>query len=308
MITVPLAIIVLLLGTRVLGSPWSSGSRAWGVFSLSTVMLYLVFTLQVQTRGGYTAKYSDGLAPMQLLRSAIGAPRSVLLLAAVGVIAVLAAVRRGRDGRLAALGREALLPLGLLAYLAVLLPWGYPTYLLSGTAPFVVGSMLVLAHRAGPVLNRLAEPAWIFFPVLASLLLGAFALDIVPKVGWQTDLGEVKAFLQSDIIGDAVFYFPPPFVEHAGSLGSFTGRDVRFIPTGELRRTDLPEAEVFLIAYLDQRPVFLEGVEVGPAVFENPSWAVHPLGPNEDLGAIPYKPEFPDERMPLGRRIRRLLG
>ena len=308
MIAVPLAIVVLLLARRALGTVWSSGERAWGLFAALTTASYLVFTLEVQTRGAYTAAYSDALTPLVLVRSAIAAPRSVIALAVVAVLAVLASVRRARNGGQTTFSSEGLFPLGLLAYLVVLLPWGYPTYLLSGTAPFVVGSVLVLARRSGRLLRPIVTPVWVFSPALGMLLLVVFVLDIVPKVGWQADLREAKSFLQDDEIGEAVFYFPPPFVEHAGSLRSFTQRDVRFVATGELDRLELHGTENFLITYLDQGALLLDGVEVGPAVFRNPSWAVHPLVPREGRERSTYQPVFPDARLPLGRRIRQLIG
>lgn len=311
MVALPLAILAVLALRAVMGDRVRP-SGLWAGFAFVTVGLYLVFTLAVQTRGAYTATYSESLGVAELLRSAAAAPRSVLALAIFALVAFSASFHRQSRAVTGRLGLEAVLPVSLLAYLVVLLPWGFPTYLLSGLTPFVVGSALIILLRVGgrlerscprvPRLHELSSDA-----LVLGLLLVMIPLDVAPKTAWLADVREVQEFLSASAPNES-YFFPPPFVEHAGSLSALTGRDVRYLGDGAISSVEIAGSGSYLISYLDQSPVVLDHVALGEAVFGNGTWTIHPVMVSEDAGQQTFAPVFPEAPLPLGRRIRQFLG
>lgn len=305
------AAVVALLSLRLLGGNRASrADRLWLMIGAAMTVAMSAFVVTVLLRGSYTSRYSDGLGPSALVEGLAGLPRFVVVILLLSIGAMAASVVRGPDGRWRP-RRRAVLPLVLLLYTAMLLPWGYPTYLLSGMTPFVIGSLAVLGERISPLLARRISPARTsILPSVAVTLLVAMMLilDSFPKMQWQRDMGEAKAFLSGDAIGAGTFLFPPPFSEHAGTLAVFTEREIEYLSNRAIRVEDSDSGPTYLISYLDHTPVMLEGVRLGEPVFANRTWTVRRVMAGSDADAEQHKEEFLQASSPIGRRLRLLIG
>lgn len=303
MIALPLAIIAVSLLGMIPG--WQRDRhRAWVISSIVFISAYAGFTLNYQS-GSYTSTYGSGFSPAGLLGALSAVPLTVQALAALGALtgALLLALpfpaqRRSVDPAL-------ILPASMLAYLAVLAPWGFPTYLLSAVAPFFAGSLLILLHVLQQRVRVLRNGALVTLSAVG-LLLSVFFLDINPKSIWLTDTRQMQIAITSAAERGGTFYLPPPFIEHASSLRALTKADVRYLSVGELTLEDLEE-DGFLIAYLDQSKIVLRDVALGTPLHESGSWRIIPVFP-EPGRTDEFSGDFESPSIPLGRRVRMLLN
>lgn len=307
MLAVPLAVVGLLLARAVLRGRISRQERGWLMICSAFVIGFSWFVVNVLLKGSYTARYAESLGGDAVFRLLRTVPRTVLVLSLLAVIALGSSVSQARPRRIA-VANEAILPLALMAYIAVLLPWGYPTYLLTGMAPFVMGSLAIISRRlmraVAPGQKLGASPA----AAIAAMVAVMLVFDAVPKTRWHSDVREMKAFLADSRFETAVFAFPPPFSEHAGTLRAFTGRDVRYLGVNSLQSEKTEGALTHLITYLDHAPVSLVGVSVGDVIFANGTWKVRPVMASELSTTSEFRDVFPDASIPLGRKIRLFLG
>jgi hypothetical protein len=227
--------------------------------------------------GIYTGRYGQRLQPSVLVNQFLLAPRAVQLLCLLSLSAFVWMIHTLRRGTCAWEPFALIVPLALPAYVAVILPWGFPNYILSPLAPWVLILavpvwLIVLERRprAGRWLNQAATGA-------VALLL---VLVIWPRIERMADSRRLLDSVRSLSSRPARFFLPPPYMEPADAIRRFTGVRVKFLADGILEKRRLVSGDAsFLIFGRDFPALRLEEVRPGAEVHANSTWKIFRLEP-----------------------------
>jgi len=258
-------------------------------------MLYVFFSFAVQLKGKYTARYANSLMPGLLLERMADSPMVIKVMAVIALVAGIYWFLRGliaEDKRPYTFG--VLIPWGLLAYIGLLLPWGFPSYLLCVFAPFLLGIFYPVYQwlcSSNSVLKTTAH-------VGMAILITATMVGVVqPRISRMADIGLVERHMIDAGAATPGMYFMTSYEESALTLQAYTGEHVVFLPTAVLSG-DMLKAEGFSYIILNDlcAPVTLENVRVDEIVYENRTWVVARVVP-DDGGERVFCPKF--RRTPL---------
>ncbi len=269
------------------------------VFAVCTSLLAGYFLFVLRTLGRYTGAYGQKLSPSALLAQLGASPGAVKAAVAVALLALpfyLFMARRKAPG---CEPFALVLPLGVLSYILVVLPWGFPNYILSPLAPFLLLTLFplyrLLASTSG-ALRRVVHAA------AAAAVAAALLAVVLPRIQRQGDIRLVLERIRALKSDRALFFVPPPFHETAQALAGFSGARLVFLGPlpvyagGSDRVVRLPGAEVayagdpvlssarcatgapsYLVCHPDFAAVRLDGVQVGEEAYGNRSWKIFRL-------------------------------
>jgi hypothetical protein len=249
---------------------------------------YTAFTFLFQLKGNYTAKYKNGLAAGAVIGKIMQLSVVMKFLLAVAVIGLLAvsfyALTKKREVSLG-----IIIYLSLMAYVFLLLPWGFQSYLVSAIGPLALGALFPVYAW----LNRLGGASKVSVNVaIAVVLVFVFTGNIVPNIARMGDIGRVIAFLR-DKPGSAedMYFMPPPYGESADAAGKFTKKKVFFCGDGKITADRLSVRGNNYVVFSNLfSAVHLSGVAVKDEIFSNATWKVFTLTPraNEEDFAVAF--------------------
>ena len=171
------------------------------------------------------------------------------------------------------------IPFGFLAYILVLAPWALVNYLLSALTPHALGLFFpfyLWLNRRNTFTRAGTNVVLIFLVIVA---LGFIA---IPRFSKLSDIGKTKAFMVSSNRDHHAYFFPPPFSEAAETLAGFSSAHVVYLSDG-LLGAELLEGQKsdYLIVNDETSAVTLDGVAVGDVVYENNTWKIFEVVPDE---------------------------
>jgi hypothetical protein len=171
--------------------------------------------------------------------------------------------------------QAVLVPLGLICYIVILLPWGLCSYHLSVVAPYVLGMFFPpysFFNRRSDI-TRLLSNGFIII-----LVLSVFVYIIIPRISKMADIKKVVIFLKDSSIRNCSnhYFFPPPFEESAYGLSIFSEIPIRYLDKGVLSAEMLVDGEDNFIIFDDQdSSVTLSGVKINKEIYRNDNWAIY---------------------------------
>jgi len=235
---------------------------------------YFIFTLKVQMAGIYTARYKGGFNVSGILAGISGASIAVKGILGIAVIALVAAVLRALFKREIRLKASIVLPLGVISYILILAPWGFPNYHLSILAPFVMGIFFPLYMVMNKRSNALRN---INNTLIIVLAFTACAYIAAPRIAKMGQIREVVQFLKKhrNANPESVYFTSPPLWEAGVALGHFSGAKVNYLRQGKLSYQDLHRtAGNYLIFSNESNALALDGVNIGRQIYANNTWRV----------------------------------
>jgi hypothetical protein len=251
---------------------------------------YAVFTFAAQLKGGYTARYKESLAGGSFLVKILHLPlvvKALVILAVIGFVAVCAyAVVKKKPE----LSPAVLIYLGLMAYIGLLLPWGFQSYLLSALGPLVLGTVFPVYAW----LNR--KEGLVKFAVNATVvlcLIFVFIGNIAPSIARMADIrGMIDHLRQTS---DGTYLIPPGYMETADATRKFTGKKVIYCKDGVITAGLLAPAGNYVVFSDLFSTVRLSGVAVEKEVFANGTWKIFTLVPkpgHDETMSVPFEKTF----------------
>lgn len=160
----------------------------------------------------------------------------------------------------------------LFFYLLLMLPWGYPTYMLAPLAPFIFGmflcAVLFIHKRLGLVLNVGSISLIFLFVIFVGL----------PNVSLCADKTKIITFITNNIKSEDIIFFPMPYEESAQTIKKFSGKNIVFLEEGEL----LPEmlasqGDNYLVFHEGARAVNINDIAPGKIIYQNLTWKLYEL-------------------------------
>jgi hypothetical protein len=244
-------------------------SRVLLVTSLIISLVYVVFIKSIL--GGYTASYKTNMTIGVLLSRFWSLPGVIKLILAVSIISFLIFIWDSLRGRKLGNSLFVVFPLWIFVYVFLLLPWGYPPYLLAPLGPFVMVCVYFLVVRiAGQQFWTLRLP----YIVLIAAIMLTLVMDIIPKISMMADKRKVVdavKYLNQEAKGE--FFYPGPYPETADSLRGFSLAQVVYTDT--INAPSLAKGEKnYLVVNDEAGPVFLNGVDVSQELYRNGTWEI----------------------------------
>lgn len=244
------------------------------VYATTVTGFYLFISSHL---GVYTGRYGQRLRPAILLRQLLSAPRIIQLLCLLAAFVFVWLVVRIRSKRYNGAAFALIVPLALLSYIATILAWGFPNYMLSPLAPW---ALLLLFPLLQTSLDHRPEMCrWLALTVFIALVL-LVAFVIHPRIEQMADSRRLLAGVRFLNAPERIFFLPPPYMETGEAIARFTGVRAKYLATGTLTRRQLrSDSESFLIFGRDFPPLRLDGVRPGAEVYGNSTWKIFRLEP-----------------------------
>ena len=253
------------------------------ILNLILFIPYLIFTVMVQLKGSYTSKYGSSLNFLSLAINFSTAPFVIRILALFSVLyfiflVILILKKKNKFSPV-----FLVFPLGLMCFIGVLAPWGFPNYHLSVLTPFVMG-MLFPVYSA---LNSKSPKIRIFVnsSMLILVLLVLFFICFL-RISKMSDIKKTEQFivgLEKQGKGN-VYFMAAPCMEACEALNYFTAAKTIYLSDSVLTGAKLNEPGGNFMIFRDECPaVYLEGAKESQEVYKNRSWRIFSL--NKEKGA-----------------------
>jgi len=254
-------------------------------------LLYYIFTVRIQMSGCYTAKYKNNLSLASLI--SIFAETSMILKAfftlafVVFIVMVIRIMRKKNIFTPSAV----IIPLSIMAYLSIMLPWGFPNYHLSCLTPYLWGLFFPVylwfcrRQYLSVVVNG------IIIPILVMMV---FFYVGFPRIQRMAEIKQVEGFIKALTADNprSFYFLPPPCVEAAGAIKYFTGADVRYLAAGKLSRDLLSGGNRNYLVTRDECPrATLENVKADEDVYSGNTWRIARVSGKDGYSAA-YKADF----------------
>jgi hypothetical protein len=222
---------------------------------------------------GYSERYISSFNIDTIIANMIRAPGIIKLLFCFGALwTMLIVLLRLFNKRIYIQDCAVLFPLSFVTYLIILLPWGFPNYLLAPLAPLISG-MLYPLYAFIARLHRRVKLAEHSFLVVFSLMVVFFI--IIPRISKTADIRKIMEYIYNMGKKDLsiVYFFPPPFSESAEALKNFTGMEIVYLEDGVLTSEMLiGQSGNYLIFGDECGRITLENVGVEEEVYRNNTW------------------------------------
>ncbi|TAM37170.1 hypothetical protein EPN54_05220 [bacterium] len=247
------------------------------ILNLILFILYFIFTVTVQLKGSYTSKYGSSLNFHALALNLTAAPSLIKMLTLLSVFyfIVLAVIILRRENKFSPV--FLIFPLGLVCFIAVLAPWGFPNYHLSVLTPFVMGMLFPvysILNSKSPKIKILINSL-----MLVLVLLVLFFICFL-RISKMRDIKKTEQFivgLERQSKGN-VYFMAAPCMEACGALNYFTNAQTVYLNDSVLTAGKLNEPGGNLMIFRDECPqVDLEGVKESQEVYKNRTWRIFSL-------------------------------
>jgi len=254
---------------------------------------YLFFTIFVQFKGTYTAKYANSF---NINKFVVNFSSASLLLRMLTLLAIFylcfliirIATRRNRFTPI-----FLIFPLGFICYIAILTPWGFPSYHLSVLTPFIMGMFFPLYSflNSKSYILKILTDSFIF--VLALLTL--FYIWI-PRISKISDIKKMEQFIV-DFEADKkanVYFMSQPCMEACKTLSAITKTEIIYLEDSLLSQDKLREPAGNFMIFRDECPsVNLKDVREMEEIYKNNTWRVFSVKKERGISKE-FKVGFPE--------------
>lgn len=240
---------------------------------------YVLFIKSVL--GGYTAGYKTNLEAQALLSGLQGSPSTIKAVLAMAVGAIFLMVIDFTRKRMDFHPLFLVCPFWVIFYVALLLPWGFPHYLLAPLAPFVMMCGYYFLYKL--FLRRQSSLRWIQAGVIICVLAVLFS-EILPRISKMADKRKIiEALAALNTQAPGKFFYPPVYEETAMALERFSS--VKIIYTGSITAEDIASrSKNYLVINDEASAVSLQGVTLTDEVYRSGTWLIRVIEkkPNAD--------------------------
>jgi len=252
---------------------------------------YTTFTFKIQIHGQYTASYGHNLKPMILIGKILAANLIIKFLFLLGIVSVLFHIIKFILTKDKNDVFGVLLPLGLLGFLTLLMPWGYQSYLLCDLAPFVLGIFfpLYIWLIGRNTFSRCSVNA-AFLVLISAVLIGL----ILPRISKMGEITKTEDFLKSRSLQyrHSRYLLLPPYSESAYALNGFTSEDIAYLADGKIDETFLTDKGNNYLLVNDQcSKIRMNGVRLAEEIYSNKTWQIYSLAIDKNYTGE-FKPLF----------------
>ena len=243
---------------------------------INTVLIiaYTIFTFKVQLNWSYTAGYKENLSAGLMLSRIFNGPLFIKFLFLAGLIVFLFLIIKAVCFKDKYKALQSLIPLGLIAYVILLTPWGYQSYLLCALPPFVLGTFFPIydwVNRSHDILSRTMNGGLF-------ILLGiVYIWIIIPRISTIADIAKTEKYMENSHPQEKNdrYFMAHGCPEAAFALGKFTGQDTVYLSGNTLAQPMLntEERNYLLVNYLC-RVGSLQDIRLDQEVYSNNTWKI----------------------------------
>ncbi len=265
-------------------------SLSWAAWAGNTAFFILYYFFIQHLMSNYTAKYARNLSLSSLGDNFLTAPFYIKILAGLNLSILLwYFIRKFWDNKFEENGRTLFAWLSLL-YIFILLPWGFPTYLLPPLAVFAVSAAAPVFQAA----ERWPSGRWAPRAALVSLAYLIALFVIVPQIEKMADkrmvVHEINQ-LRSKAAG-AEFFYPAPYPETAAALRAFSGARINYLSDSKLSAGLLTAPGPHYLLMNDEcHPAALSDTAILKNIYRSSTWNIYEIGPKP--GHQSYFKEYP---------------
>ncbi|NTV30115.1 MAG: hypothetical protein HGA80_08560 [Candidatus Omnitrophica bacterium] len=246
------------------------------IWAASTVFSILYYIGIKHLLRNYTARYADSLGLATIIQRFHTSPfyiKAAALLALFMLIVQI--VSRLRDRQFQENGQTLFAWLTGF-YILILLPWGFPTYILPPLAVFFIASATGI-FQAGDRWTTLRYVKRALLTALAFLTALFFILPQIEKMADKHKLVEAVRQLHA-ANPTAAFFYPAPYSETATSIQIFSGAPVTYLINGSLTPDRLAvSATGYLLINDECWPAGLRGISPAATVYSSSTWKIYSL-------------------------------
>ncbi len=242
------------------------------VLNLILFLSYLFFTVAVQLKGTYTAKYGNNLN--NYLANFLTAPVLIRILTFLSIFyfCLLYIIIVKHKNKFSPL--FLVFPLGYVCFIAILLPWGFPNYHLSVLSPFIMGMFF-------PLYSFLNSKS-LFLKTLVNSVLLVFVLFVlffiwIPRISKISDIKKTVQFITEfeKKNNTNVYFMGPHCGEACVGIGYFTGAKTIYLTDSLLPSHRLIESANNFVIFRDECPtVYFDGVQESKDIYKNNTWKI----------------------------------
>ncbi|MBI3601380.1 MAG: hypothetical protein HY209_00555 [Candidatus Omnitrophica bacterium] len=262
----------------------------WMAAISGTVLIGYIFLIRL-ILGGYTAGYKDKMNVVSMVKAALAAPLMIKGIFCVALVTIAAYFILSRTRRAAGVKPYFLImPLFVLAYMVILLPWRFANYLLAPLAPFLGVSVYLFFVFVCSIHPKVAAASRFLVIVLTVIIL---INVIIPRISKMADKRKIVAALVDlrQVHPRAKFFYPPPMMETFEALRYFSGADIVYAGKMEGGMLAKCVSSCYLLINDEAAPMELESVVASQGMYTNGTWAIYHMDRQEGAHAV-FKPDF----------------
>ncbi len=247
------------------------------ILNLILFIFYLIFTVTVQLKGSYTSRYSSSFNFGAYVINFSVAPLLIRILTLLSVfyfIFLVIAILKNKNKFSPVF---LVFPLGLVCFIVVLTPWGFPNYHLSVLTPFVMGMFFpvysILNSKSGRI--KILINSLMLILVLIVLFFICFL-----RISKMRDIKKTEQFIVDfEKQGEEnVYFMAESCMEACGMMSYFTKAKTIYLSNSVLTGDKLNEPGGNFIIFRDECPtVYLDGVKESQEVYKNRTWRIFSL-------------------------------
>ena len=222
---------------------------------------------------GYSSKYAGGMSLLKLGAALTTAPLVIKIIVATAVIGLAGTIITSFMDRSRNDNGYCLFPWLTLCFILILLPWGFPNYMLAPLAMIVIFSAapaLTLTNhwRHGPVVKN---------AIVIILAFSAAVYIVIPRINKMADKRKIAEEVQllARMNPEAVFFYPGGMEETYNALQAFSGVTITYLRDNTLPAERLgTKAPAFLLQNDENGTVQATGITADRIVYRNSTWRV----------------------------------
>jgi len=238
---------------------------------------YIMFMFNKVIGGSYpgTGNYHLRGSIGELLKKVAAIPLVCWLILSFSILSIVYAVYK-KYSHQAGLPRDylwILFPLSLMTYIGILIPWGFPTYMLSPVALFLFPTLYLFVYPLSPKLKKT------FYSFMVPLSLFVVIFNVIPSVSVMADQRKLAEFVDENLDHHNAYIVTPAVLEEV-SVKLTENIGVRTEDYGENRAESSqldPLKANYLLMNHDCGPFELRGLTIGAEVYRNATWSLHQI-------------------------------
>lgn len=255
---------------------------------LALLVGYYLFVKSLVKPGGYSSRYIENfniIVVLNQLKHASIAIKGLLAVALAFLVSYLVLIKKRYYNF-----SSVIIPVALISYFLVLLPWGLINYLLGPVTPFALGIFFPVYSSLKRRLNKFNLS---YLPGTVIILLTCLVLTqiIIPRINKMAEIKDVEEeipILKNNSTNPR-FYFPPYYSETCFALSKFTNTEIVYLPDAVLDSTMLSEGDNYLIYRDECSSINLKNVKIEKTIFENKTWKIFQIGKSNNKGMLNIK-------------------
>lgn len=254
-------------------------------------LAYYFFTTHIQMKDGYSSKYKNNLNIESLMLNFLETSVIVktLFILACGMLIYMAVQVLRKKNIFQPLA--IIIPLGVLTYLMILLPWGFPNYHIALMAPHLFGLFFLI---------YLWACRWKFLSIsinvviIPALVAMSFIYVGIPRIQKISEIKLVENFLKESKLKSPqdLYFLPSPCAEASGAIQYFTGVNIKYLDDRKLPKDLLSDRSQSYLVLRDECPkVVLENVKVKEEIYKSNTWNIFYISREDGHNEI-YEGDF----------------